>query len=818
MVLNRVMRIFAFFLTLASALQAQAPTAPVLQPRGVVNAFSQLPAPAVVGQGGLIHINGINLAPPEGWRAEALPLPTQFGDPAIQVLINNRPAPMIEATPSRITAQVPLETPNGLVSLVVRRGDQQSRTVRLQVQTLVPAIRSGNGSGFGPAANEGSDGIMRLRATSLGPTDPRVPTGEAATDPATPRALISVFVGGIQAETTASYSTARPGEFVIDVKTPAGAKSGEAVLLIANNAEASLLTMDRGPRESVISFIPLPAGSADLRNLRSSDVNGLFLNANVVRGSDTCYPSYRIDIRKKEFLKVDGCLTTAQAQAITPFIDGVGSANFAAFEGPFKGTAQPGQPTPVSDKIRIFRPGSSTAVLATLPEAAANLNGVAGGDFVAVVGGTAGAPGKAYRIDSATGAVEEQAATGGGAGGGVNLQGLVQRFQTIDLGDGINKLLSGVAQMNNQFVITVGDNIENPTKAKVAVLSAQGDIVSQREMPAGWLPLVAPAPQQQPGAPGGVGGIPGLAAFRTPTPVYMDGQTRNYYVAARNAEGNHGFAYFPPEGPPESISLPESWFFAGCVPNIPVFNLELSRSIALLGARAEDRAFKNPCTADGFMLFDLAARRFQAVGLPGSGKFNASGGADEMNDFLIGSNVDPANRNTSDTFYALDGVNATVFRFDLPQGVSNFSGGARVPALNLIVAQANNRINGDAGLILFDLERTESRLLPTPEGFAAVNFLGVLPSIRRVVARGTRTGNAGTQILVYNLENGDLEIVPNPEGIAWIGSPIVQQQPGQPGQQVVNLPVRLNQKANSVEAIVFGEDRRQKGVVVIGVN
>ncbi len=818
MVLDSVMRNFVYSLTLAASLQAQAPTAPVLQPRGVVNAFSQLPAPAVVGQGGLIQINGINLSPPEGWKPEGLPLPTQFGDPAVQVLINNRPAPIVEASPSRITAQVPLETPNGLVTLVVRRGDQSSRPVRLQVQNLAPAIRSGNASGFGPAANTGSDGIMRMRASSLGPSDPRVPTGEVATGTATPRAAISVFVGGIQAEVTASYSTTNPGEFVLDVKTPAGAKHGDAVLLIANNAEANLLTMDRGQRESEVTFIPLPAGSADLRNLRSSDVNGLFLHANAVRGTDTCYPSYRIDIRKKEFLKVDGCLTTAQAQAITPFIDGVGSANFAAFEGPFKGTAQPGQPATVSDKVIIFRPESDNAILATLPEAAANINGVAGGDFVAVVQGTAGAPGKIYRIDSKTGEVEEQAAAGGVPGAGVNLQGLLQRFQNIDLGDGINKLLSGVAQLNNQFVITVGDNIENPTKAKVAVLSTQGDIVSQRELPAGWLPIVAPAPQQQPGAPGGPGGpggLPGFAALRTPTPFYMDAQTRNYYVAVRNAEGNHGFAYFPPEGPSQSIPLPESWFFAGCVPNIPVFNLELSRGIALLGARAEDRAFKNPCTADGFMLFDLTARRFQAVGLPGSGRFNASGGADEINDFLIGSNVDPANRNTSDTFYALDGVNATVFRFDLPQGVSNFSGGARVPALNLIVAQANNRINGDAGLILFDLERTESRLLPTPEGFAAVNFLGVLPSIRRVVARGTRTANAGTQILVYNLENGDLEVIPNPEGIAWIGSPIVQQQPGQPA---VNLPVRLNGKSNSVEAIVFGEDRRQKGVVVIRVN
>jgi hypothetical protein len=398
----------------------------------------------------------------------------------------------------------------------------------------------------------------------------------------------------------------------------------------------------------------------------------------------------------------------------------------------------------------------------------------------------------------------------------------LQRFQNLDLGDGLNKLLSGVAQLNNQFVVTMGDSLENPTKAKVVVLSAQGDVISQRDLPEGWLPIVAPAPQQQPGGPG-LPAQPGTPAnvLRTPTPFYMDAQTRNYYVAVRNAEGNHGLAQFPPEGAAQSIALPETWYFAGCVPNIPVFGLELAREIALLGAKSEDRSFKNPCTADGFLLFDLSARRFQAVGLPGSGKFNASGGADEMNDFLIGSNVDPANRNTSDTFYALDGVNATIFRFDLPQGVNNFSGGTRVPALNLIVAQANNRVAGDAGLVLFDLERTEARLLPTPEGFAAVNFLGVLPSIRRLVARGTRSGNTGTQVLVYNLENGDLEIVPNPEGVAWLGSPVGQQQPGQPGQpgqQVVNLPVRLNPKANSVEAIAFGEDRRQKGVVVIRVN
>ena len=311
---------------------------------------------------------------------------------------------------------------------------------------------------------------------------------------------------------------------------------------------------------------------------------------------------------------------------------------------------------------------------------------------------------------------------------------------------------------------------------------------------------------------------PGVAQLRAPTPIYMDTQTRNYYVAVRSSEGKHGLAHFPAEGDAQVIALPEDWYFTGCVPNIPVYGIELARGIAMLGGKSEDNSFKNPCPADGFLLFDLTARRFAAVGLPGAGKFNASGGADELNDFLTGSNIDPANRNTSDTFYVLDGVNATAFRFDLPAGVNNFSGRTRIPALNLIVAQANNRVPGDAGLVLFDLERTEARLLPTPEGFVSMNYLGLLPSIRRVVARGIKTGNSGSQVLVYNLENGDLEVIANPEGVAFIGSPPQQQQPV-PGQQpVVNLPVRVNQKANTVEAIVFGEDRRQRGVVVIRVN
>ena len=67
-----------------------AQTKPVVLPRGIVNALTQLPAPAFVGRGGIVQINGLNLGPPVGLKATGSSLPTQLGD--VQVLINGRAA------------------------------------------------------------------------------------------------------------------------------------------------------------------------------------------------------------------------------------------------------------------------------------------------------------------------------------------------------------------------------------------------------------------------------------------------------------------------------------------------------------------------------------------------------------------------------------------------------------------------------------------------------------------------------------------------------------------------------------------------------
>ncbi len=755
---------------IANVMLAQVPTTPVVTPRGVVNALSKAPAPSVVGPGGWIEVTGLNLGPVAGWKAETTPLPTQYGEePGWQVLINNRPAGILEAGPSRVLAQVPPETPGGLANVVIRRGNQQSRPARITVQAVAPALEAANGRGYGVARNDGSTGTLLLSATSLGP--------EAA------RAAIRVTVGGIAAEAEATPSIRRPGSFEVAVKVPGEARAGDLVLLGINNAESNSVVMGELRLRSEVVYLPFEAGTPELRTLRSSDVDGMNLIAVGARSAAGCYPAYQLDARAGTVKELGGCPTTQQAQAPTPFVESPGSAELATLEGADR------------KEVRVFRPLGQAPLQVALPEAANNLVSQPGGQFVAV------AQGKSFRVNGRTGEVEEFV-PGGAAGAAITPQQLLQRFQNLDLGDGITRILSPLAVANNQVIFVAGDSLTQPTKAKVVSANGQGEVTAQRDLPEGWLPIVAPAPPQLP-----------PNAIRTPAATYWDPQTRSYYVVVRNGVGKHALAYFPPEGAAQLIETPENWYFASCAPNLPVFPLELTRAIALLGAASEERSLRNPCPADGFLLLDLGTRRLEAVALPGSGKLNASGGADEINDFLTGANFAPANRNTSDTFYALDGANATVIRFDLPAGVNNFSGGVRVPALNLVVALANNRLPGDAGIVLFDLERTEARLLPTPEGFVSINFLGVLPATRKLVARGVRTGNAGAQLLVFDLENGDLEVIANQEGIAWIGPP--PQQPPQPAPQ---QPVRLNAKSGTVEAFAYGADRRMRGVVVIRIN
>jgi hypothetical protein len=307
--------------------------------------------------------------------------------------------------------------------------------------------------------------------------------------------------------------------------------------------------------------------------------------------------------------------------------------------------------------------------------------------------------------------------------------------------------------------------------------------------------------------------------------VFNDAQTRNVYVVARMADDTrHGLVVITAEAN-KALPFPDGWFAAACSAAVPLFNLELARKAVLFGTNTAETEIRNPCPALGYLVLDLAGQTLAAVRLPGAGQLNVTGGSGDLNDFIFGVNTDPTRRGISDTLYILDGVSLVTSRVDLPAGVNSFTNLQPLPQLGALAGLAMARQAGDVGLVLFDLERGEGKLFPTPEGFATVQMIGLFPVTRKLVARGIKTGGTGSQYLIYDVISGDLIIVPNPPGVAWVG-PVPQQaqQPAQPGQgqgqqqaprQVVAQAP--NPKANVIAAIGYGANLRQTGVMAVRV-
>jgi len=403
----------------------------------------------------------------------------------------------------------------------------------------------------------------------------------------------------------------------------------------------------------------------------------------------------------------------------------------------------------------------------------------------------------------------------------------------LDLGDGVTQVLALLVLPPNQIVVIAGDDADQPRKAKIAVLNAKGEVLAAKDFPEGWVPLVAPLPPRagvQPAVQPAVAVAAGLRRLS----VNLDQEKGVFYVLVRSVDNSkHALAAFASvEAPPKLLNLPEGWFVAACSSSIPLYNLELPRKLAYLGSNLAETELKDPCPGIGFLLLDLETQKITAVPLPGQGQFDADGAASgDVNDYVFGSNTDPERRNTADTLFVLDSVTASAFRMDLPAGVTTFAAPRPAPAMNALIAQAMNRTAGDAGLVVFDLERAEARVLPVPEGFAVINLLEVFTTTRKLVARGIKGGAApGTQYLIYDLLTGDLLMPPNPEGVASVGGPAPragqaaggggQQLPGggTPAQpQTPSIQQRPNAKANTVTGFAYSGEGKQLGVVVLRV-
>jgi uncharacterized protein (TIGR03437 family) len=825
------MRLSAYFLAICVldlTISAQAPpTGPVVNPRGIVNAFTQQPAPSQVAAGGLIWIEGLNLGPASGVAATA-PWPSKLGDAGLEVLINGKNAPVGYISAGKIIAQVPFGTATGLATLAVRTGQATSQPSHFQVMAgVLPSIRTADDSGYGDPLVSG-DSTWILTVSGLGETDPKLASGDAgpADSPAVPTTPIRAYVGGVPVNVAATASTARVGEFDVKVDIPPTATPGDMIDIVAGARAANIVTYKRAAANASLLYLPLPSGAPEIRDVISSDLRGTFVAASGPRDAQGCYTGYVFDFAARKSSLADPCLTAANRNAATPFVQSNEGTALAAFIGP-PDNETPGMP--VSAKVKVFNPVLDGPLMAQLPSSASNVLSITEGNFAALVPGT---PATAFSIDSNSGSVQQLdslagiggAAAGGAVAGGA---GLALLNLKLDPGNGLTHILSApVGFGQGSLAIVVGDDADTPKNAKVAILNAQGEVTSTRDFPAGWLPLVAPAAAAVAGAPGAAGrGV----ALRVTT--LYDASTRLYYVVSRKADASgDGFILFASDGSSKIAAFPSGWFAASCTSTVSVLSLPLTRQLALFGSKTADTQVKRPCPAFGFLIAGYGSQTVNAIEVPGQGQINATANAGELNGYVYATNIDPLKNNAADTLFVLDTISGVANRFDPPSNVATIANLTEVAPLNSLIgiASTGGRIAGDAGIIVFNFDQNQTQLLNTPDGFSAVQFLeannarnSVFENTRKLVVRGSKTDGSGSQLLIFDLLTQNLQMPPNPDGVAFIGGPPQAATPGGGAgggaAQPAAVLLRSNTKANTVTAVGYSADKKQVGLVVLRV-
>jgi uncharacterized protein (TIGR03437 family) len=226
-------------------------TAPLVSAGGVVSAAS-FQADVPIGVGGLITIFGNQLVTGIAGQAGNVPLPTSVN--GTQVLLQNQALPILYASNGQINVQVPYETNvNVPQNLVVQRGSAVSAPFNIQVASVQPAIflESANGQAIivnsannviaapGNAVTAGN--VIIIYCTGLGPTNPFVETGTAATAPAyitTPG--ITATIGGQNATLYyAGLTPGFPGLYQINALVPPGVTGNSVPVVVTLAGQVS---------------------------------------------------------------------------------------------------------------------------------------------------------------------------------------------------------------------------------------------------------------------------------------------------------------------------------------------------------------------------------------------------------------------------------------------------------------------------------------------------------------------------------------------------------------------------------------------------
>lgn len=213
-----------------------------IDPTGIVNAGSSALFTAGVAPGELISLYGTNLAS------------ATFSDPGfpstlggVQVMVNNRPAPIYTVSRNQISAVVPFGTTEQIAAIQVINNGTPSNTVTLYVNSTAPGVFTQPAGGIGYAAALHSNfsvitptspaqtgETISVFLTGLGAVTPAVADGTPGpSDPLSNAVKPTVYIAHKLA--SVSFAGLAPqliGLYQINVQIPAGIPTGNATLEI----------------------------------------------------------------------------------------------------------------------------------------------------------------------------------------------------------------------------------------------------------------------------------------------------------------------------------------------------------------------------------------------------------------------------------------------------------------------------------------------------------------------------------------------------------------------------------------------------------
>ena len=258
-----------------------------LDPTSAINAASDAPFTTGISSGELLTLTGSNLGPANLAVASTTPLPTTLA--GVQVLINSRPVPILTASSTQITVQVPFQTTAATALIQVTYKGTQSNTISTLVNLTTPGVftiplggvnrastRHLNGTLVTPSNPAKTGETITVYLTGLGDVSPNVVDGGVGptVTPAKPTNPIAVLVGGIAA--VPSFLALAPGLvglYQMKLAVPAGVATGDVFLDIAGpdsySSQATISVTSsttgaptrRSPPPSSRRFIPLGSGT-----------------------------------------------------------------------------------------------------------------------------------------------------------------------------------------------------------------------------------------------------------------------------------------------------------------------------------------------------------------------------------------------------------------------------------------------------------------------------------------------------------------------------------------------------------------------------